>query len=388
MNREFAIPQIERYQVRGIDEIETPRLLFYEWALRANRQKIETICGGLENLRLMFKTCKATAILEQYRKAGLNAVKASDVSEAHAIAEHSGIEDILVAFPCFGPSAESFLALRKKFPGKRFSVVVPNLACARGLSDKADTDVPVYLDLDPGMKRTGVAFGAGAKELGDGIASLPHLHVHGLHVYDGNIHHPNPLAVRAYSERLMKKIDNVVSSLVHDHEISEVVTSSSLTMQSNLAAYRAGSYSWRHTVSPGTCVLWDSNYNDILPGAFEYAAAVATRIVDARDHRDGRLVTTDCGTKLGLGAEFGPAHVMSFQGYRYFGKSERFGMLDRLGFDRATGEPVPDELEKMVGRVVLLFPGHVCTAVNQYAFGLLVRDGEIAETVPIDARDG
>lgn len=388
MNRDFCVPDLGRYSVRDLDGIETPRLLFYEWALRANLEGLKALCGGFENLRLMAKTCKASALLERYREAGLEAVKASCVSEAEVIAAHTGIADILVAFPCFGPSADAFIALRGAFPEKRFSVVVANLACARGLSRRADAEVHVYLDIDPGMKRTGVPFGRAAVELADAVASLPHLTLHGLQVYDGNVHQRNPHAARRYSEALMQKIDDTVAALSPKHTVHEVVTSSSLTMQGNLEAHRAGSYRWRHTVSPGTAVLWDSSYNDIMPGAFAYAAAVATRILDSHPHRAGHLLTTDCGLKLGVSAEFGPVHVLGFRGYAAFGKSERFGMLKWLGFDRATGEPVANDLLSMVGRVVLVFPRHVCTTVNQYAFGLLVRDGAVAETVQIDARDG
>ncbi len=388
MNREFTVSQIDRYRVHNLDGIETPRLLFYQWALDANRDKLKAICGGFENLRLMFKTCPASALLEPYRRDGLKAVKTACLAEARALAENSGLMDILIAFSCFGPAVDRFLTLRKEFPEKRFFLVVSNLACAQGLSAKADTDIPVYLDIDPGMKRTGAAFGRQAVELADAIASLPHLSVCGLHVYDGNIHHPNPHAIRAYSDRLMAKIDETVSALQDKHDISEVVTSSSITMQFNLEAYRAGSYTWRMTVSPGTAVLWDSNYNDILPGEFSYAAAVATRILDVRRHRDGHFLTTDCGIKLGASVDAGLLHVLGFRGYLPFGKSERFGMLAWLGFDRATGEPAGDSLEEMTGRVVLVFPQHVCTTVSQYAFGLLVRDGKVSDRIFIDGRDG
>ncbi len=388
MNREFSVSQIERYGVRDLDGVETPRLLFYQWALDANREKLKAICGGFENLRLMFKTFKATLLLAPYCHAGLKAVKTSCLGEARAVAARSNLSDILIAFPCFGSAVDGFLALRREFPHKRFSLVVPNLACARGLSAKADADIPIYLDLDPGMKRTGVAFGQAAAELADAIASLDHLSLHGLHVYDGNVQHHNPHAIRDYSNRLMMKIDETVRALHGKHTIHEVVTSSSITMQSNLEAHRAGAYSWRLTVSPGTAVLWDSNYNDILPKQFSYAAAVATRILDARRHRDGHFLTTDCGVKFGAGADAGPMHVLGFRGYRPFGKSEYFGMLAWLGFDRATGEPLADDPDEMIGRVVLVFPRHVCTTVSQYAHALLIRDGQVSETIPIDARDG
>ena len=388
MNREFSVEQIERYSVRDLDSVETPRLLFYEWALAANREKIAAMCGGIDRLRPMVKTFKASALLGAYCDHGLDKAKASSVEEARVIAAHSAVRDILVAFPCLGPAADSFLTLSKQFPQKRFSILAANAACVEAMSAKADADVPVYLDIDPGMKRTGAPFGRPTVEFARRISALPHLCLRGLHIYDGNVHHPNPCAVREYSIRLMTQIGETVAALSETHAVEEVVTSSSLTMQSNMAVHRREQRPWYQTASPGTAVLWDSNYNDVLPGVFEYAAAVATRVVDARRHRDGHTLTTDCGIKLGAGADCGHLHVLGFDGYRAYGASERFGCFVWLGFDRATRRPLKPDTGNAPGRTVLVFPRHICTTVNQYAFGYMVRDGALAEKVAIDARDG
>ena len=388
MNREFCIADPDRYAVRDLDEVETPRLLLFDWALRANRERLKAASDGFRNLRLMAKTIKATAIFEEYHRDGLKAIKASCVSEARTVAEGTGIEDILVAFPLYGPTLRGFLALRAEHPGKRISALVSNRACAEGLSGEARDEVDVFLDVDPGMLRTGVAFGPRVTELADAIRSLPRLRLAGLHVYDGQIRQPNAVAVRRYSEALMARIDEAVRALGGPDAVGEVVTSSSLTALSNLEAHRAGGYAWHHTASPGTAVLWDSNYNDPMPGAFEYAAAVATRILDVRPYRDGHILTTDCGHKMGASTDHGVVHVLSVRGYRAFGTYERLGRLLWLGHDRATRAPLDADLSDMLGRVLLAFPNHVCPTVNQYAFALRVRDGALAERVPIDARDG
>jgi D-serine deaminase-like pyridoxal phosphate-dependent protein len=388
MNREFCVPGPARYDVAGLDGIDTPRLLFYDWALRSNRERVGRLAGGLGNVRLMFKTCKATSILGDYKAAGMTTAKASCISEARAMAEGSSIGDILVAFPCYGPTADAFLALRRDYPDRRFSVTVPNRPCAEEMAGRADDTVDVYLDVDPGMGRMGRPFGPQVLELAEAIASLPRLRLCGLHVYDGHVHENNPHVLRRYSERLMARIDETVRALGSDAAIEEVVTSSSLTFGSNTEAHRAGGYAWRQRVSPGTVVLWDSNYNDIMPGAFDYAAAVATRVVDVHEHRGGGLLTTDCGAKMGASTDVGRPHVLNVRGCRPAATYERFGVWQWLGFDRATREPVAGESARLLGRVILVFPRHVCPTVNQYDFALLVRDGVLAGEVPIDARDG
>ncbi|NLW49550.1 MAG: hypothetical protein GXY85_01730 [Candidatus Brocadiaceae bacterium] len=388
MNREFCVAGPERYAVRDLDQVETPRLLLFDWALRANRERLKAASDGFRRVRLMAKTIKASAVFEEYRRDGLRAMKASCVSEARAVARGTGIADILVAFPLHGPAVRSFLALRAEHPDRRIAAMVSNRIGAEELSREAADDVDVFLDVDAGMLRTGVAIGAGLLELADLVGRLPRLRAVGLHVYDGQVHHPNAVAVRRYSEALMARIDEMVTALGGPDAVGEVVTSSSVTALSNLGAHAAGGYAWHHTVSPGTTVLWDSNYNDLMPGEFDYAAAVAARVVDARPYRDGWILTTDCGHKMGASTDSGPVHVLNVRGYRVFGVNERFGRLLWLGHDRATDAELDADPSELLGHVVLVFPNHVCPTVNQYAFALRVRDGAIVERVDIDARDG
>ncbi len=388
MNREFCVADPTAYRVDGLDEVETPRLLFFDWALAANRRALAEACDGLGNVRLMAKTCKASRLLEEYRQAGMAQVKASCASEARVIAENTAFDDVLVAFPPIGPAADAFLSLVRDFPQTRFATVAPNAECARALSAGADGEVRVYLDIDAGMKRTGVPFGRPALDLAEAIGGLPHLRLCGLHAFDGHVRPDNPHAARRHADALMARLDETVRALAPEHGIEEVVSSSSLTFQANFSAHREGGYAWRHTVSPGTVMLWDSNYNDVQPGVFDYAAAIATRILDTREHRGGRLLTTDCGAKMGVSTDIGPPHVADRPGLMFAAGSERFSVWEWLGFDRATGEVLSADACPRVGDAVLVFPRHVCPTVNQYAFGLLVRDGRVAETVPIDARDG
>ena len=110
--------------------------------------------------------------------------------------------------------------------------------------------------------------------------------------------------------------------------------------------------------------------------------------MDVREHRGTHVLTTDCGHKMGASTDQGPVHVFGIRGYQAFGTSELFGRLVWLGFDRETGEPLEGDPQALLGRVVLVFPRHVCPTVNQYSFALRVRDGALAEQVLIDARDG
>jgi D-serine deaminase-like pyridoxal phosphate-dependent protein len=389
MNREFAVSAPKRYKVANLGEIATPRILFFEWAILENLERIRQICGGsLDSLRLMAKTVKSSRMLAVYASRGMSKVKASSTAEARAIARGTAIMDILVAFPCLGPAVEDFFSLRREFPNRRFSTAVNTRQCAIALSEKAEAPVEVFLDIDPGMRRTGVPLGREVVPLARLITETENLRLRGLHVYDGHIHHSNPLTVSAHSAWLIREIGAVVADVARFAEIEEVATSSSLTFADNLAEYANGGHSWPITVTPGTAALWDSNYNDLAPNSFEYAAAVSTRIVDIVRHRDTHLITTDCGVKFGASTDCGRIHLADLRGYSHFGSSERFGQFEWIGVDRATGEPLDSSFHKSVGETILLYPRHVCTTLNQYAYGLLVRDEVAGERVEIDARDG
>ena len=95
MNRRFAI-QPRRYRVQGLEKVETPRILFYEWALTKNRDRLVRATGGLGNVRLMTKTVKSTRLLSYYTSHGLRAIKCSCVDEARAMARARGVTDVLV----------------------------------------------------------------------------------------------------------------------------------------------------------------------------------------------------------------------------------------------------------------------------------------------------
>lgn len=394
MNREFSVSHPEEYAVDGLASVRTPRPLFFYDKIIVNREKLLSETGGPEGLRLMVKTVKSPDILRLYVEVGVRRFKASSLREAEHAVIPAGGRDILVSYPLLGPYVQEFFDLCERFPDVRLSALVTNRNTAVALSEEAqrrDRQVDVYLDINPHMHRTGVGFGDTLKDLGVSVRRLPGLRVAGLHAYDGHIHHDNVWALRLYAEELIRQLGDAVRELRQEEiDVREVITSSSLTFASTAAAYRTAEekYDWLHTVSPGTCVLWDSNYNDVQAGHFSYAMAVATRVIDVVEREGAPVLTTDAGVKMGLSPDVGPVHVSTLTGYAPFSGSERHGTFVWLGHDRATWSPVDRGSRKTVGDVVLLFPRHVCTTLNQYDYGHMVRDGRIAEKIHITGRDG
>ena len=394
MNREFSVQNSHHYAVEDLESLYTPRpLLFYDQII-ANRQTLIAEAGGPESLRLMAKTVKSPDILKLYTDVGVSRFKASSLREAELSVIPAGAKDILISYPLLGPYVEDYFKLAAKFPDVRLSALISNKECATALSNgakKQKRETTVYLDVNPHMHRTGVSVGGPLEDLAQFTQSLPGIRIAGLHAYDGHTHHDNPYVLRLYAEKFIALLDRCVTRLrAQGIEIDEVVTSSTLTFASAAEAYRNANPkpNWSHNVSPGTCVLWDTKYNDIQPGHFSYAMAVATRIIDIVDRDGAPLLTTDAGVKMGISPDSGATHVTTLNGYAPFGGSERHGTFVWLGRNRATWSPLDDSIQRKVGDIALLFPPHVCTTLNQYDYGHMIRNGRIAERIEIVGRDG
>src|SRR5262249_2897522 len=107
--------------------------------------------------------------------------------------------DVLLAYQPVGPKVGRLLALISRFPKTKFSAIVDDADALRTLSvacANAGITLEILLDIDCGMRRSGIEPGERAKELYQLIASLPGLRAGGIHAYDGHIHDRDP-AVRA-----------------------------------------------------------------------------------------------------------------------------------------------------------------------------------------------
>ena len=113
----------------------------------------------------------------------------------------AGGTDVLLAYPLVGPNVKRFAHLVRGYRATTFRATVDNPDSARELSEAVqglERSVPVLVDLDIGMGRTGIAPGEPAAELYALLDRLPNLVPDGLHAYDGHIH-DGDLATRRHA---------------------------------------------------------------------------------------------------------------------------------------------------------------------------------------------
>ena len=228
-------------------------------------------------LRPHIKTVKCREIAELAIAQGVTHFKCSTVSEGEVLAE-AGATEVLLAYQLSRVKAERWGRLRARYPATRFASIVDNVASARMLTEVlAGPPIEVYIDLNVGMNRTGIAPAAAPKLL-DELNDMPELTVRGLHAYDGHLHQPDEQERREQAAQVYQEVEALRQQLETRHDTSyELVMGGSPTF-----TYYVGKPNT--TVGPGTFYLWDAGYARNFPELpFEPAALLLMRIVSVVD---------------------------------------------------------------------------------------------------------
>src|SRR5262249_21057289 len=177
--------------------------------------------------------------------------------------------------------------------------------------------LPVLVDLDVGMGRTGTQPGDPAAALYELVDRLPHLEPDGLHAYDGHLNDPDP------SERASKARTGIEQTLaLRDRllarglPVPRVVMGGTPTFPVHAAIEDPGV-----ECSPGTCTLHDTSYATRFPDLpFTRAAVLFCRVISRP--RPGR-VTLDLGYKAVASDPVGArVHLVDMPGATLGGQSE------------------------------------------------------------------
>jgi D-serine deaminase-like pyridoxal phosphate-dependent protein len=351
----------------------TPALVIHLDRVRENLARVLACTGSAERWRPHVKTTKTPAVFAELLAAGLRQFKCATLREARwllATGRERGLEelDLLVAYPLVGPALGELGRIAREHPRARLSVLCEDPAVL--------ADVPpalgIFLDLDPGMRRTGIPIAE--RERIRALARAAGARLVGLHHYEGHLH--GELGERraqcfACYGRLLELAHELTRDGAH---LAELVTSGTPAFLHALAfpAFLEGP--WRHRVSPGTVVFHDLRTEEENPDLELVPAAVVLARVVSRPAAD--VVTCDAGSKS-LAAEAGDpcAFVLGRRELVALAPSE-----EHLPF-RVTAGAAPER-----GEVLTLVPRHVCPTVNLAEEAVLVEAGRVVGTAPVSAR--
>src|SRR5437762_8542770 len=178
-------PWDEGYRVSNIENVLTPALVVYPEVISSNiEQTLRLLDGDANRWRVHIKTAKLDYTLRMLVERGVRHFKCATTLEL-LVACRTGASDVLVAYPMVGPNARRVREIADAYPQVRISVLAEN---EEQVLQWRGSRVGVFLDINPGMNRTGIEQSHSAEivRLVAAIAGLG-LEFRGLHYYDGHL---------------------------------------------------------------------------------------------------------------------------------------------------------------------------------------------------------
>jgi len=365
----------QRYAVSAIEDILTPALLLYPEEIANNIDRtLALLSGDANRWRVHMKTAKLSYTLKMLLDRGVQNFKCATTLEL-LTACRTGAADVLLAYPAMGANARRAHEIAQQFPEVRISVLVES---EDQLQQWRTSRVGIFLDINPGMNRTGIDQSDTPKiiALARSITAAG-LEFRGLHYYDGQygaLTEPErtQAAYRGY-DHLLKTASELERSAI---PAPEIITAGTPTFPCSLSyeGFRHGTFT--HRISPGTIVYNDASSLHQLPAEYGYhpAALVLTRVVS---HPHPGIVTCDAGHKtVSADAGIPTCLVLGHPELTPLSPSE-----EHLPMAVKEGARAP-----RIGEALYLLPGHICPTVNNFNDALLVRAGNIESTERVSAR--
>jgi D-serine deaminase-like pyridoxal phosphate-dependent protein len=368
-------PWDAQYRVSGIEDMLTPALVIYPEMIGWNIARMVELLGNDENRwRVHVKTAKLSYTLRILVDRGIRNFKCATTLELLE-ACRCGAADVLFAYPAVGANARRVHEIAEEFPDVRVSVLAENEEQVR---QWRGTAVGVFIDINPGMNRTGIEQSHRQQVVGL-VRAIRNagLEFRGLHYYDGQyggVEEPDrtTAAHAGYSQLI-----EIASEAEHNGlSVPEVITAGTPTLPCSLAYEGFRGEKFIHRVSPGTIVYNDATSLAQLPAEYNLrpAVLVLTRVVS---HPRAGVVTCDAGHKA-VSADAGvpTCAVAGHPELTPLSPSE-----EHLPMSVAEDASGPQ-----VGEALYLLPRHVCPTVNNFDCALLVRNGQVESVERVSAR--
>ncbi|MDP3069368.1 MAG: D-TA family PLP-dependent enzyme [Opitutaceae bacterium] len=350
--------------------LPSPSLLVFPDRVEENLRRMIAIVGGLARLRPHVKTHKLPQIVARQVALGVTKCKCATIAEAE-MAAGAGVTDVLLATQPVGPNGARLLALKRAFPGVKFSTIADDPGVVAALDRaacEAGATIEVFIDLDVGMGRTGIAPGPGAVALYRAIVAAPGLRAGGLHAYDGQ------LRQASLAERSVAAAEGIARTDALRAELLRLGLPVPCVVAGGTPGFPIHARRPEVECSPGTCVLWDANYAGSLPDLdFLNAAVLFTRVIS----RPGvNRLCLDLGHKA-VASEMPHPRVVfpALPDARAVTHSE-----EHLVIETARAAEFP------VGAGLYGLPWHICPTVALHDCVRVVRGGQIAEEWTVTAR--
>ena len=325
-------------------------------------------------LRPHAKTHKSVDIAKKQIATGAVGVCCAKLGEAEAMAD-GGVGAILITSPVVSaPAIARLMKLNARIPDLRVTVDnSPNVAALAAAAKAAGKTLQELIDIDPGIRRTGVPSPEAAVEVGKRIQQCPGLRFLGVQYYCGREQH-----IESYADRRSAVVDRTA----YLETVIEALTKIGLA-----PGVVTGGWTGTHRIDVdlgvlnelqvGSYVFMDRQYNECdLTGSgvmpYETSLQIDARVVSANTPG---LATIDAGFKA-MATDGGPPTVISGApaGSIFHFMGDEHGLI------------VPGEQKLAIGDIVTLAAPHCDPTVNLYDFFHVVRGDTLVDIWQVQGR--
>jgi len=345
-------------------DISRPTLLIDPQRVQKNIQRmVEKANTAGVRLRPHFKTHQSAQAGEWFRPFGIQAITVSSLEMAAYFAGH-GWKDILVAFPL---NLRQINLVRRLSELIRLGVLVECAGHVEALADAVERPVDVWIKIDSGSRRTGLAWNDShaVLDLAGHVRQQPHLNLRGLLTHAGETYQSqNPDEVVQRFRRSNQRM-NQVRQFLEQNGIDGLEVSVGDTPGCSLS----DNFEGVDEIRPGNFVFYDAQMAQL--GACreaDIAAVVACPLVAFHPERQEAVIyggavhfSKDSVTENGIAA-YGWAVLLNERGW-----SPRIpgGALVRLSQEHGIVRLPPEVFSSLtIGGLIGVIPAHVCLTVS------------------------
>jgi len=359
------------YEIHNIQTIDSPAVIVFPERMRENIVLLKDTVKDVQRLRPHIKTSKMIEAVQLLQGEGISKFKCATIAEAEMLGL-AGAADVLLAYQPAGPKISRLLEIVDQYPDTKYACLVDNSASAIAIAAAfatAQRTMPVYLDLNVGMNRTGILPGNEALELYQELLHIPGIRPVGLHAYDGHLHDVDLAARTEKCNAGFAPVEALAAAIVAaGAPAPQIVAGGTPTYA--IHATRPGV-----ECSPGTFIFWDWGYLKNFPEQhFQYAAAIVTRVISVID--DTHLCV-DLGHKSVASEMPQPrVHFLNVPDAVPQGHSEEHLVVK-----------VPDTSLYPVGTVFYGVPVHICPTIALHDRVGVIEDNSCVAYWKVIARD-
>lgn len=364
----------ESYRVANPDELSTPAMIIFQALVDHNIRSVCALAGGACNLFPHVKTHKSEAVLRRQLEQGIDSFKCATAKELEMVLR-AGARRAILAYPQVQAcKVERLIDALETRPDAWIATVASSsqhLDTLGRVAAHRGRRLPVMLDLDLGMHRTGVGMTTEAVNLYRQIDQHPWLDAAGLHAYDGHDTFCDPGRRAAAAQGHIEALQ-ALQGRIESAGMSVPIIVAGGAYSFSYYARTAGMYG-----SPGSFIYWDFRCRSDMPDMpFRWAALILTQVVD-RHPRQGTF-TTDLGYKSVCSDQ--PlrerAHLLGHDTAYLTMHNEEYGVF-------RTQCELPE-----IGGYLLAVPGHIGPTTVRYTGGHVVdAEGRLIDFFEHTARD-